>query len=378
MEKQELPLKTLFILPGLEAGGAERVLITLMNGVEREKYDPALLSVRGDGPLKDLIDPSIPFYALNRKPTVSSLPALLRKLRKIRPDIVISTMAHMNFMVLALKPFFPKTIFIVREAITPSYFLQKYQRRGFIIKALYRILYRRADIVLSPTRKVFDAFYDWGLNGDNFVLLKNPVDVEKVRASIEPPSMPAKHDETIHFIGCGRLDRQKGFDRLIAALGTQELSCEWRFDILGEGRERDNLAALIKEKSLQDKVVLRGHISPPYPCFTGADCFVLPSRFEGLPNVVLEALACGTPVIATAESGGIDEIAADCPAGSVRIVNDMARFIEAMEHVTPRPGGKLYPSLLAECYRQEAVLRRFNEILDAAIHKHALKNAYRP
>jgi len=367
MKKKKLPLKTLFILPSLDAGGAERVLITFMNGINRQKYDPVFLTVRKDGPLKNLIDPSIPFHTLNQKLTPLSLPALFWKIKKINPDVIISTMAHINFAVLALKPLFPDTIFVVREAITPSFLFQKHKVQSFMIKALYRKLYPKANFVLSPTQKTFDEFH-YGLCMDdyNFILMKNPVNVSNIRSLAELPDISEQRKKTVHFVACGRLEKQKGFDRLISILDQFKTSYQWKLDILGEGDERPYLESIIQERGLQDNVFLKGLIMPPYSYFAEADCFLMPSRFEGLPNVVLESLACGTPVIATLESGGINEIVRDCPEESIFLVKNMMDFIKEMEAVKPTPKNSLQPSLLAECYNQETVFRYFEDTLDCS------------
>ena len=367
MNKKKPPFKTLFILPALGAGGAERVLITLMNNLSRSKNDPEFLSVCPDGPLIDLIDSSIPTHTLNKFPTpliLPFLPALYNKIKELNPDVIITTMPHMNFAVLMLKRFFPNSIFIVREAITPSFLFKKYKKTNWIIKYLFRTLYPKADYILSPAQKIFDELnYDFFIDGRNSIVLKNPVNVSGIRAALEFKNII--HDETniVRFIACGQLREQKGFDRLIKALGKFNPRTDWRLDILGEGAERPYLTELIIENGLENKVFLKGLVMPPYSDMALADCFLMPSRFEGLPNAVLEALACGTPVIATKESGGIGEISKDCPEGSVSIVDSMEDFLLEMAKIKPQSKAKASPSLLAECYEQDVVFKQFDHIL---------------
>ena len=96
--------KIVFVLPALVSGGAERVLITLMNGIDKDKYEPVFLSINNEGELKYLIDETICFHCLNKKLSLSAMPSIYFKLKDLKPDIVISTMVHMNFAMLALKP----------------------------------------------------------------------------------------------------------------------------------------------------------------------------------------------------------------------------------------------------------------------------------
>ena len=110
---------------------------------------------------------------------------------------------------------------------------------------------------------------------------------------------------------------------------------------------------------------LRGFTQKPWPEIGSADCFLLPSRYEELPNVVLESLSVGTPVIATHTSGGIQEIANLTNNKSVTVVNDMPQFLEAMKAVKPNPVSTYRPSLLPEMFNTGAVVDRFMKILEA-------------
>lgn len=361
--------KIVFVLPALTAGGAERVLITLMNGLDRDRFEPVFITVCNKGPLKDLIDPGIAFHALGYASYgPQSLSKLYKMLKQLQPDIVVSTMAHMNFGVLLLRRLFPQTRFIVREAVMPSFILNG---RGFvqktIIRHLYKSLYPKADLVISPTGAIIEEFHSLlGLNTNNHEVLPNPVNMPYIRAQ-ENKHIPmiAKRQNVVHFVASGRLHKQKGFDRLIAKLKDLPQDMAWRLSILGGGPEQENLETLIKDNGLEGHAHLAGHVDHPWPHYASADAFLLPSRSEGLPNVVLEALACGTKVIATRESGGIADIADAAPDGSVNIADNMDDFIAAMAQIRPNPSEKFRPSLLPSIYLPEKVLMRFTAMIDS-------------
>jgi glycosyltransferase involved in cell wall biosynthesis len=356
-----------FILPALTAGGAERVLITLMNTLDRSRFNPVFVTVSEQGPMRSLIDPAIPFHSLGSRRVLTSLPALYTKLREIRPSIVVSTMAHMNFGVLLLKPFFPKIRFIVREAIVPSFIIGQYPPLAPFLKLAYKILYPLADKVISPAQAIIDEFSTLlKMKTGNHVLLRNPVDLARIRKHENDPIdiLPTRKN-TVHFVAAGRLHSQKGFDRLIENLSNFKTLYDWKLTILGEGPERTHLENLIASKNLEKKIFLPGLTDNPWPQFAAADCFLMPSRWEGLPNVALESLACGTPDIATAESGGIAEIAR-LAGNNVTVVYSMDGFIKAMEHVKPAPAAKFRASLLPQEFRTETIKAQFAEILGAA------------
>ncbi len=368
MKNSQKKVKLLFVLPALVSGGAERVLINLLNAVDSERYDRALLAVKNDGELGSIIAEDVKLHRLGMRRFLFCLPPLYKKLRILSPDIVVSTMTHMNFALLLLSPFFPQTRFFVREAITPSYFLEKYPSAAWLIKLLYRWLYPRADLVFGPSDAIFrefDALFGAGWV-DHFVL-RNPVATEDIRAA-STQSFPAPYDG-IRFLACGRLVPQKGFDRLIETLAKAPPHGDWHLTILGEGPQRKDLESLIADAGLAGRISMPGLQANPYGDFGAADCFLLPSRYEGLPNVALESLACGTPVIATRESGGIGEIEASLDEDkktALTIVDDMAGFASAYRCLKVSHKVKVFPSLLPLEYEKAVIVSRFEELLNKA------------
>ena len=356
------PVKVLFVLPSLSAGGAERVLITLMNGLDRERFQPSLLSVLDKGPLESLIDAQIPRKILGEEGVFRALPAIYRALKEENPAIVISTMAHMNFTLLLLRPLFPKTAFIVREAITPSFILDTHPVFAPLIKLAYKLLYGSASIVLSPSRIILDEFEDMGMRSPKFRLLYNPVRQEPIERSalLSKNDLSVAPDEIL-YVASGRLHHQKGFDRLVSAL--RNFSGNWKLLILGEGEQREELEHIIQQNDLQNRVILAGHKDMPWSYYKAADCFLLPSRWEGLPNVALESLACGTRVIAMKEAGGIAEIANLSGIGDVAVVETMGQFLAEMRKVQPKISAS--KSLLPENFNEEKVLADFTSLLES-------------
>jgi glycosyltransferase involved in cell wall biosynthesis len=358
-------LKTVFVLPSLTAGGAERALITFMNTIERRSFAPIFITLRDDGPMGKIIDPEIPFHSLNCKSLLLSIPRLYLTLKALRPDIVISTMAQMNLILMLLRPFFPRTRFVIREAITPSFSLKDYPFLAPLLKLAYKILYPRATIVISPAKIILDEFRSViGLRSNNQRLLYNFVDLDRIRAQADQTiSLAPDREKTVHFVAAGRLHPQKGFGRLLLALASMRSSYNWKLTILGEGPRRSLLEALIKKYNLTDNVDLPGLSENPWPHFAAADFFLLPSRWEGLPNVALEALACGTPVIASAEAGGIEEIALHSYPGSVKIARTMDEFVDFMEAAKPSLHTTYRDSLLTEEFQKERVIENFETML---------------
>lgn len=357
--------RIVFVLPTFLAGGAERVLITLMNTLDRKKFEPHLIVINETGTLNDLVAADIPVHPLGRTKLRFALPSLIFKLNALQPDIVFSTMAGTNFLVLLSKNFTKKKCrIIVREAVVPSSIINK-QKFPALLQTAYKQLYPKADLVISPAQIIIDEFKNnLGLDTTRHVLLFNPVDANTLRSGwMVGDATSVNRHKTVNFIAAGRLHEQKGFDRLINALPSMNLPFDWNLSILGTGLQQEFLETLIKKHGLENKITLRGLVKSPWALYAEANAFLLPSRWEGLPNVALESLAVGTPVIAMKEAGGIGEIAALAPKGAVTVTTAMHDFIKEMERVTPNPATGFRPSLLPAAFELQSVVRRFEELL---------------
>lgn len=349
----------LFVLPSLETGGAERVMVTIANNLNATK---SLVTVCADGELRNTLKEDLAYTNLACNRVRRGFIPLVAHIRKTKPDVVISTITHINFMVLMIRFFLPSnTSIIVREATLPSFFLTGNKLKKLIASFGYKFLYPTADLVISPSQRIVDEFRDvFGLNTLNHAVLPNPVNVALLRDRAREDYN--KPNAEINFISVARLNWAKGLDRLITIMAHIPSELDWHLTILGEGGERARLEGLIKTYNLQNKISLPGLAENPWSAMASADAFLLPSRWEGLPNVVLESLAVGTPVIATGEAGGIKEIK-DRSGDCIKIVNSMEDFLSAVLEVKPKEKPGLGDSLLSDEYSLERVMGKFNVLI---------------
>ena len=194
-------------------------------------------------------------------------------------------------------------------------------------------------------------------------ILFNPVDEVRIRASAEKTK---RHPGVgIRYITVGRLTKQKGFDRLLSWFSQLDNKSA-HLSIFGDGSLMSELKKLSETLGISNQVTFSGFIDTPWPWIAGADAFLLPSRWEGMPNAALEALACGTPVIATQEAGGIKEVAQQTTDGTITIAKSDNEFISAMQKVKAVPTETTRPSLLPQQYQLASVMnsmeRWINEI----------------
>ena len=347
-----------FVLPSFGGGGAERVALSLISGVARENVTVAVLDCQG--PLRHLVPQAVKVHDLGRPRLRHAWPLLLRWLRSVRPVVVLSTFGHVNLALLAMRPLLPSgTWIVIREANTPSLALQRGRVPApALMRLAYRLLYPTADMVLCQHQAMAEEMTArFGVASERVAVLPNPVDTAHLRAR-PPRRQPGRGRR---FVAAGRLTPQKGFDRLIdmfAAGGADDRLC-----LFGEGPDRAALEDRVRARGAGDRIRFVGFEPEPWPYFAGADAVLVPSRWEGLPNVALEALACGTPVIATPESGGIAEVAAAAPMGAVTVAEWGDAFRNAMTRVVPSPVERTRPSLLPEHYERDRVIERFTSLV---------------
>lgn len=353
-----------FVLQKLHPGGAERALITLMNNLDREKYDVHFICISGQGDQYDWINHPTQIHNLNTRTIVTSLEALYKTLKAIKADTVIATMVQANSTLLLLKPFLPKTRFIIRESSLPSIMLKNYGLKSLVCGFAYQYLYPRADIIIGPAQIIIDEFKSLIKKPANYVVLYNSVQQERTKRAIESAPLESYRD-VIKFVCVGRLEPEKGYDRLLKHLNgfSTKNAASWTLTILGQGAEKERIIALIKKMGLQNNVRLLGHSSAPEQYMVTADCLLLPSRWEGMPNVVLESLACGTPVIAHTKAGGINEIAAVTQKGDLTIAEDMPQFIEAMKNVNLRLLKETPKSKLPDLFSLPRIIQKLETLL---------------
>lgn len=304
-------MKLALIIHALTAGGAERVMSILANAWAAQGREIDLITL-DDGSLPPFfpLDGRIRHQRLGQLRQSRNLPAALlnngkrllalrRAIRAANPDAVISFLDSTNVLTLLATRGLGLPV-IVSEHIDPSQYHIKPAWR-----LLRRAVYPMADRVVVLTERV-RAFFPRRLQG-KLAVIPNPV-VLPPEGAARPPVLPPGP----WLAALGRLTEQKGFDLLLDAFATLAgHQPGWRLAILGEGPLRQDLEARIEHLGLQGRVWLTGQVDAPEAFLRQADLFVLPSRFEGFPMALCEAMALGLAVVA-----------ADCPTGPREIIRD--------------------------------------------------------
>ncbi len=300
--------KVLFIIPTLGGGGAERVFITLLRHLDRTRFEPHLGLLAKTGAYLPEVPEDVPIHDLHVSRVRRCLPRLVRLIRRLRPRAVLSTLRELNLALVAAKPLLPPgTRLFVRETAPVATDVRTKSRFPGAWHWLCRLLYARADRVICVSENVLDGLASLGVRRDKLARIYSPVDIDFVRR--EAATSSPYRSAGLHLVAAGRLTREKGFDVLLEAmqLVSQHVPAA-RLTILGEGPLGTELRQQRDALGLSEVVTFAGFQPNPYPYFKHAHALVLSSRYEGLPVVVLEALALGTRVIAVDCPGGVREI----------------------------------------------------------------------
>ena len=360
----------LFLIPSLRGGGAERVVAALLRHLDRTKFRFALAVVDiRDAVFRADVPEDVELIDLGSSRVRYALPKIVRLIWKRRPEVVFCTLGHLNLALAILRPLLPDNVrYVARETIIVSENLRLY-RTTRLWSWGYRFFYRRFDLVACQTPSMRDDLVaNYRLPLDKAVVIHNPVDAKRVR-ELATEFLPRGFDRgvgeasraPVQLVSAGRLSHQKGFDLLIEALALCR-DPDLRLTILGDGPLRGDLERLAAEQGVAHQVRFLGFQKNPYPFFANADALVLSSRFEGFPNVVLEALACGTPIIATPAAGGIKEILEGVEGCVLADSVTAAGLARALERI---PRGRRLSESVVEPYAMDRITRRYEQELFA-------------
>lgn len=346
-------ISIIIILPSLAGGGAEKVTISFIENLNPEFFDYKVIIINELGPLRINIEEDRIIYLKGNR-LRSSFFEMLKKIKLLKPDVILSTFPHITLPLLLIKKiFFYKTLIISREPNMVSPSLNN-SSSSIILKFLYKVFIPSANRVIVNSKAMYNDLYNRRVNKKKLFLLHNPVDHLNIRKIDTFKRYPGKG---LRLVSVGRLVYQKGFDRVIPML--KEIK-NVHLTIIGEGRDYNKLLNISNYYNIKDKISFKGYINQPYSYIVAADYFILPSRWEGLPNSVLESLVLGTPVISFNEVVGLKDIINNSEKNSIKLCkndDDMRLLLKTL------PVRKDYKNLSL----RKNLLKNFNTPKDYAI-----------
>ena len=295
-------MRIILIISSLGSGGAERVITGLANYLDRNGYDVTLITY-----IKETVDfykvsssihrirlnlggvPNNNFHALfNLYYRVTNL---RKAILKSKPDQIISFIDRCNILTL-LACQHTRIPIIISERTNPIYY-----PIGRFWALLRRLVYRRADYLVVQTESLLNWAQTY-IDIDHISVIPNALDDNRIHVIQESQKIEIDRPWKKSIIAMGRFTSEKGHDLLLKSVfPLLKKETDWGLEIIGDGPLRPKLTQLIQDLGLQDKVLLHGQVQNPFSILKSADIFVLPSRIEGFPNALLEAMALGLACI---------------------------------------------------------------------------------
>ncbi len=303
--------RCLFVLPSLRGGGAERVMTTLLQHLDVTKFDLHLAVIQNSGPNTAQIPQHVTVHDLHASRVARSLVPLVRTIRRLGPDVVFSTMFHMNMATALTRPAWPRGVRCVLRETNLTDHASHSTWFPRLRRAIYRQMYRQADTVVCQTPYMrADLQRAFRLPSSQLVVIPNPVDFSAIESAIDQQHCPLETAGP-NIVALGRLRPVKGTERLLQAfprlLKRHPAARLW---LLGDGPCEAELRRQASSLGIERHVHFAGYQQNPYAWLSAADLMAVSSHVESSSNAILEAVACGCPTVALQHPGGTHDMLA--------------------------------------------------------------------
>ncbi len=318
----------------LHGGGLEKSILRLARVLSEQGIRVNLLVAKTSNAVYSVPD-ELNFVDLGASKVVFILFPLMRHIMKTKPRILFSAGTPLNTIAILSRLItgYPKHLVVGERNHLSSIVKYSSRLRDKFRPLFVRFLYSFADMVLAVSKSVAEDVIEVGrLNEGKVRVVHNFFDVDQIVTQATSPTDVGwiDHPNVPILVSVGRMVPQKGYDSLLKAFCLLRKQRECRLIILGDGKERASLENLAKELHISNDVYMPGFVLNPYAYIAKASLFVHSSLWDGLPGVLIEALACGTPIIATDSPGGASEILENGKYGTLVRSQDAAKLAEAM------------------------------------------------
>lgn len=356
------------LLHNLEAGGAERSMATLTTGFADAGAKVDLLLVQRRGPFLDEISNRVRIIDLQSRRCLYSIPKIIRYLQRERPAVLLSALVQVNIAaIIAAKLARTGTRIVITErGYTEWAAAQDPSRRARIAYRFAPWLYPLADEIIAVSAGVAESVTRFcRLPSEKVHAIANPIAIrrnpEPAAGQVVHPWLRAGMDPVV--ISVGRLSPEKDFCTLVRAFALLRRKRSAKMIIVGEGRCRTEIETLCRELGIQGDVSLPGLVLQPFDWMEKAAVFVLSSKSEGFPRALVEAMACGTPVVASDCPSGPSEILENGRYGELVPTEDPAALARAIDRTLDNPQARERLRSRAACFGVERAVEAYLAVL---------------
>ena len=340
----------------MDGGGSEKQLLYLLKGLDRDRFEPVLYLLYESGVLLDEVPQDvkrIAFWSENAFPRwnwpgrIHSLQVqhLAKLLRREKIDVVYDRLFHMTLITgpATERTQTPRISTIVSP---PQFDLARSEKRWISMKKIaLRKAYSTATVLLSVGAGTADnAAKYYKIPREAFQVMLSPIDIERIDSeSLMPWTGPALRQNRKQIISIGRLSDEKGHRYLIQAFAKYMNAVKMDqapaadLHLVGDGVLRKELESLTASLNISDCVFFHGQVHGPFSLLKQCDLLVLPSLYEGMPNALLEAMACRVPVLATNTAQGAGELLRNHPLGTLVSKANADEMANAIQDRFQRP-----------------------------------------
>jgi len=348
----------LFILPSLSAGGAERVISFVSQNIDTKKFHSVLLVA---GFKKDTVyDVSnVDVTYLNKPRILTALPSIIKHIKSLKPNVVVSSIAHVNTAMAMVSPFFKNVKFIGREATVLGQRQNEKKARKWSLAHILPNGFKKLDALICQSNDMAeDMMANFDIPREKIHVINNPIS--------NLPPIKEKSNNTIprRFITVGRLTEVKGHLRLLDMLS--KLKDPFTYTIVGDGHLKEDIFNRAKRLGIFENIEHIPFTNQVNDFIAKHDLFLQGSYVEGFPNALLESCVVGTPVLAFKAPGGTKEIVENGINGY--LVNDESDYIEKLNsefHMDP----KTVRESVYKKFNREIILQQYEALFENILKK---------
>ena len=329
------------LIPSLRGGGLEKSILTLACEIEKRGFDLDFVVVNTIKSAYE-VSPSLNFINLNTSRILFAIFPLVKYLRKAKPRVLVSAGTPLNSIAVIARWIsgYPKRLILGERNHLSSIVKNSNRFRDKLRPFFVKYLYPKADLIVAVSKSVAEDVVDAGdLDKNKVLIIHNIFDVDNIIAQAkEPIGLSWLDEQNIPtLVNVGRLNLQKDQATLLKAFALVRDKKPCQLIILGEGEERSSLEQLTKDLNISNDIYMPGFVDNPYSYMLRANMLILSSAWEGLPGVLVEALACGTSIVSTDCPGGASEILKNGKYGTLVKPGDPDQIAKAILTVLEKP-----------------------------------------